>query len=372
VPEGSTRSPYASAGGEDLRPLERAERRQIEKMLEEMSLRELIGQRFLIYVPGQSVTAELERVIRTAHPAGFILYPWNYETRRDVRLLSSELRETARRYQPGMDLLLCADQEGGRVAAFRFDSLVRLPSAHAMGRYENPRFVRSAGYISGVQLRSMGLDMNLAPVLDVYGKADSTIIGDRSFGGDPETVARLGTAFAEGLRSAGIIAVGKHFPGHGVTTVDSHGRLPVSSIKPRRLRQRHLLPFKRAVENGIDAMMTAHVLYPRLDKAYPATLSPYFVRKLLRRRLGFEGVVISDGVEMGALTEEFSKREILEHALTNGVDLLLLYARYDLRNVVSVVEQLVAEGRVTRADLRRGVRRVLELKARYGLLPAIR
>jgi beta-N-acetylhexosaminidase len=353
-------------------PLTAAEAARLESLVDEMSLDRLLGQRFIIFVPGQSIDEPLEETIDQAQPAGFILYRWNYDSRTELQELTTALRELTSGVTGGIQPIITVDQEGGRVAALRFDSLVRLPSAHRLASYGDPAFLEAAGYMTGVQLGELGINMNLAPVMDVYGTPDGSIIGDRSYGGTPELVSRMGTAFIRGMHRAGVMAVAKHFPGHGVSTVDSHASLPTTEVSLKKLRSRHLPPFRAAMEADVDAIMTAHVLFTALDEKLPATLSPQVVQGLLRQELGYDGVVMSDGVEMGALINNFNKREIVRHTFRNGIDLLLLFSRYDVKELIGIARELVESGEVSEAELRGSAERVLTLKARYGLVPAVR
>lgn len=353
-------------------PLTERERAQVGELAAAMSVTELLGQRFIIFVPGRTVTPGLEETIGAAQPAGFILYPWNYDNREDVRELTDALVARTRAATQGIDPIISVDQEGGRVAALRFDSLVRLPSAYNLAYFGDPLLVEAAGYITGVQLRDLGINMNLAPVFDVYGTPDDTIIGDRAYSGKPKEVAEMGTAFLRGLQGARVMAVAKHFPGHGVSTVDSHASLPRSEISLAELRDRHLPPFRAAVRAGVEVVMTAHIIYSQIDPSLPATLSPEVVRELLQEELGFQGVVMSDGVEMGALADNYNKREIVRNAFVSGVDLLLLFTRYDVLEMMEIARELLDEGEISTEQLRESARRVLEMKARYGLIPAVR
>ncbi|MFP4426967.1 MAG: glycoside hydrolase family 3 protein, partial [Spirochaetaceae bacterium] len=230
------------------------------------------------------------------------------------------------------------------------------------------RYVGSGAYVTATDLRRAGIRMNFAPVLDVYPREDRTIIGDRSFGGEPQLVAELGSAYIESAMEAGVAPVAKHFPGHGVSTVDSHGALPISDRTLNELRERDLVPFRVAVEAGVPAIMTAHILYEEVDPEYPATLSPRFIHELLREELGFEGVVVTDGFSMGALTREYSRVEALRQSFLAGVDLILLHARYEYRELFGEAVELLRAGVIDEELIREGARRVLLLKARLGLL----
>ncbi|MFW5796073.1 MAG: glycoside hydrolase family 3 N-terminal domain-containing protein, partial [Alkalispirochaeta sp.] len=183
-----------------------------------------------------------------------------------------------------------------------------------------------------------------------------------------DLVATLGVGYVEGMTAAGVIPTVKHFPGHGVTRVDSHGRLPVVEMTRAELAASHLLPFVDAVEAGVPAIMTAHILFPAIDPDFPVTISDVFLREILRDELGFEGVVVSDGLSMGALADNYDTDLVLERALTLDVDLILLHDRYDYLAIIDRVERLIADGRVSVSDVERGALRVLRLKERFGLL----
>jgi len=345
-----------------------AQARTVRRLLRGMRLEQKIGQRFICWLQGTEIGEQaLELIHQSA--AGVILYPWNVEGRQQVRALTSSLQRAALAADPPIGLFIAADQEGGRVAAFRGPELSALAPAFHWGSYADPRYVTAAAYVACREIRALGCNMNLAPVLDLYGQADATIIGDRSFGGDPQQVGALGIAYLQGARQAGVIAVPKHFPGHGGSTVDSHGWLPVVDLPEATLAQRDLLPFRLAVEAGAEALMTAHVLFPRLDPEYPATLSARILRGLLRERLGFDGVIVSDGMAMGALSRHFSVSDSLALMFQAGLDLVLVHSRYDLVELKLETLRLLHSGRISEAQIEEGAERVLRLKARYGLLP---
>jgi beta-N-acetylhexosaminidase len=344
----------------------------VDDIVTEMPLRSRIAQRFVIAVPrGFGVDDAVSRgyleMIMTDPPAGMILYPWNYTSRADVVRIIAKLQRAAISggHPP---FLIGVDQEGGRVAAFRFDDILRLPAAAAVARHNDPVFVESVAYAMGVELSGMGVNMNFAPVLDVTDRGDASIIGDRAWSGDPEVVADLGRAYLSGLARAGVIATAKHYPGHGVTAVDSHGRLPVVDLTLDELEASHLVPFRAAIDAGVPAIMTAHLLFPRIDGGYAVTISEFFLRDHLRYDLGFAGVLISDALSMRAMSDNYSLEVTLERALRYDVDLLLLNAGFDYTMILDEVETMMADGRVSEDDINRGVLRVMNLKQRYGLL----
>ncbi len=343
---------------------------EIEAVLDSLTLRQRIGQRFIARVQGDRVTYGTGRTIVDVSPAGFIVYPWNFRTADDVRRLTDSLQFVASQVTPGISLLLAADQEGGRVATFRFPEFVRMPSAAALGRFGDSSLVRSAAYVTARQLADLGINMNFAPVLDVYGVANDSIIGDRSFGPDPRTVAGFVRPYLEASRAAGVIATAKHFPGHGLTTIDTHHDLPVVGTTKDELFAADLLPFREAINAEVPAIMTGHLLFDRIDPFYPVTLSRVFLHEVLRRELGFEGVVVSDGLEMGAIANHYSLPDTLVRLFKFDVDLILLYRDYDVVEIVQMVEELIDAGELTEDDVNRGARRVLALKRRYGLVDA--
>lgn len=334
-----------------------------------MSLRDRIAQRFIIYIPRDYSLEETGTLLRENRPGGVILYRWNYDSARDVRILSRHIKSSLIEETRGITPFICADQEGGRVTAFRFDGMVRLPSQYDIGRRGNANLVRMYAYVNALQMMELGCNMNLAPVLDLTDDGDRSIIGDRSFGSDPELVSSYARAYIDAARSAGLITVAKHFPGHGITRIDSHSRLPVIDAPPHVLEE-HLRPFRAAVDAGIGAVMTAHILYPGIDRLYPATLSRKILHDILRKELGFGGVIMSDGLEMGAISRNYPVKETLKTAIIAGVDILLLYTRYPVGEMIALVEELVAEGHVTEEDINRGTERILRLKQEFGLLDA--
>ena len=335
-----------------------------------LDLNRKIGQHLIGWIPREGITPEIAEVVRKGYVGGFILYPWNYENSEDVIRITSQLQQLAGEGAPPIRLLLCADQEGGRVAAFRFRDLTALPPAFYLGAHRDPELIRSAAYIVGVEIRDLGLNMNLAPVLDLHGKPDSTIIGDRSFGSNPDRVAEMAVAYIQGAKKAGVVAVAKHFPGHGGTTVDSHGSLPRFDKNMSDLNARELKPYTATIANGLEAIMTAHILFPQIDSEHPVTLSKIFITNILRRSLGFDGVVMTDGLAMGALAG-YELEETLALSLNAGVDLLLVHNKYDIRELNETIEKLILEGRIDPKGFEESLLRVLNLKAKMGLLDAV-
>ncbi len=333
-----------------------------------MTLEQKIGQRFICWIEGKQINEQTLELVRQG-AAGVILYPWNIEDPEQVRNLTGAIQKAARESDPPIEFFISVDQEGGRVAAFRFSGMTRLSAAYNWGRYNDPRYVTAIAYIAGTEIRELGCNMNFAPVLDLYGLADSTIIGNRSLGNDPVVVGTLGIHYLQGARQAGIIPVIKHFPGHGSSTVDSHGRLPVVDNAVEQLLERDFKPFRMAIKAGAEAVMTAHILFPQIDPDYPVTLSERILRDMLRGRFGFQGVIVSDGMAMGALAENFTVSDSLKLMIRAGLDLILVHSRYDLVDLKLEVLRLLHRGEISEAQIDEGVERILKLKLRHGLIP---
>jgi beta-glucosidase-like glycosyl hydrolase/CubicO group peptidase (beta-lactamase class C family) len=241
------------------------------------------------------------------------------------------------------------------------------PPTMAFGAIGDDRFAREYGRITAVEARAVGLHLNFAPVLDVNSNPENPVINTRSFGEDPETVARLGAAFIAGSHEGGVLATAKHFPGHGDTRTDSHVDLPVVPADMNRLNALELVPFRRAVDQGVDAVMTAHVVVSGIQglEGAPATFDARFMIDLLRDDMGFEGLLFTDALVMGALADRYGAAEVSVLAIEAGSDVLLMPA--DVTEAIDAVTAAVDAGRIEPSRIRRSARRVLETKARAGL-----
>ena len=241
------------------------------------------------------------------------------------------------------------------------------PPTMAFGAIGDERFAREYGRITAVEAKAVGLHLNFAPVLDVNSNPENPVINTRSFGEDPETVARLGVAFIEGSHEGGVLATAKHFPGHGDTRTDSHVALPVVPADLARLNSLELVPFRRAVDQGVDAVMTAHVVVSGLQglEGAPATFDARIMTDLLRDDLDFQGLLLTDALVMGALSERYGTGEVAVLALEAGSDVLLMPT--DVTESIDAVMTAVAQGRLEPSRIRTSARRVLETKARAGL-----
>jgi beta-N-acetylhexosaminidase len=326
------------------------------------------GQRLMVGFEGHEPSADLRALIRQYGVGHVILFARNVASPEQVAELVRELQSLARDAGHDLPLMVGVDQEGGRVARLREPWTV-WPSLRALGRLASDDYARRMGQALAAELQPCGIRWDFAPVVDVDTNPKNPVIGDRSFGDDPALVGRLGAAFLGGMQEEGVAACAKHFPGHGDTEVDSHLDLPVVTHPWPRLEEVELPPFRAAIAAGVASVMTAHVLLPELDEKLPATLSPRVVATVLREQMKFDGVVVSDDLEMQAVSKRWSPGETAVLAATAGCDLLSFCKTPDAQ--VAAVEALV---RAREADLipakamDAAVLRLRRLKERY-LLP---
>lgn len=329
-------------------------------MASDRSLETLAHRLLIIGFDGLTPPAETLELVRKG-VGGVILFARNVASPGQVAELNRALKSAA----PG-PLVSSVDQEGGRVARLRAPWTL-WPAMRSLGEAQDEALAHEVGRVLGVELKACGFDLDYAPVLDVDSNPANPIIGDRSFGRNPELVARLGAALVKGLQALDVAACGKHFPGHGDTAQDSHLELPRLPHGLDRLRELELVPFRKAVEAGVATIMTAHVVFEALDPGVPATMSKKAIDGVLRKELGFEGVVISDDLEMKAVHDRFAMSDVVAEALNAGVDSFLACKELALQHeVVGHIVRAVESGRVPRARVEEAAARVDALAARYA------
>jgi beta-N-acetylhexosaminidase len=325
-------------------------------------LKDQIAQVVMMGLGGPAPSHEEKRLIEQG-VGGIILFERNCPSPTHIAELIEDLQETARSKGPGIPLIIAIDQEHGPVTRIR-QGVTSFPSAEALGVMGESNLVRRAAHITGEELASLGITMNLAPVADLLLHPKNKVIGQRSFGKDPSLVGEMVVAAVEGLQSAGVAACAKHFPGHGATQTDSHHALPTIERSREELERAELLPFKRAVQAAVAAVMTGHLLCPSLDPALPATFSFPIIQGLLRQDLGFDGLVISDDLCMGALDAWGGVEERGKAAFKAGVDCLLV-GKGPVQGLLDALKQGLETGEIPKERAQEAVARIMKLKERY-------
>ncbi|MBI4704614.1 MAG: beta-N-acetylhexosaminidase [Deltaproteobacteria bacterium] len=292
------------------------------------SLPELCGQLLVGGFDGAALAPSFARELHAGRRGGAILFRRNCRDLAQVAELCAAIAACAPASAPPP--LIGVDQEGGRVCRLP-TPFFTLPAMRELGKIGDPALTGQAAEQVGRELRSLGINTNFAPVLDVDTNPTSPVIGERSFGSDPEQVARHGAAFIQGLQKGGVLACGKHFPGHGDAARDSHVELPVVDQSRSRLDRAELVPFRAAIAAGVGALMSAHVVYPQIEPGLPATFSAAACTALLRQELGFGGVLFSDDLEMGAIAGHWDIEEAAVRAIAAGCDVLLVCRSEELQ-----------------------------------------
>ena len=302
-------------------------------------LRRRIGQLLIGSFTGSDIPVELRALVREFDLGGVTLFSrlGNIESPSQVAELSFDLRRLGREL-PGW---VAIDQEGGRVARLR-SPFTEWPPMAMLGRSDDPELARRFAAALADELTAVGISLDYAPVLDIHTNPKNPVIGDRALGEKPETVAKLGRVIIEELQRAGVAACGKHFPGHGDTSTDSHLELPIVEHPPDRLRAIEFAPFKAAIDAGVAFIMTAHVLVPSLDEERPATLSRRIVNDILREELGFRGVIASDDLEMKAISSSYTPGDAAVAAIAAGCDVVLMCGSGRDANIERHVQALEA------------------------------
>lgn len=337
--------------------------------LSKLSLSQKAAQMVMIDIPDQDLS-EKSREHLAAYPwNGVILFAKNVSDRKQVVNLVEQIHHALE-----IPPLLSVDQEGGLVDRFRFPEMTLSPGAMALGAADDEEATFEAHRIMGVELASLGIHLDFAPCLDVNVNPHNPIIGVRSFSEDPARVAAHGAAAIRGLQAGGVAANGKHFPGHGDTSQDSHIALPTVPHDLARLEAVELKPFAAAVKAGVETIMTAHVTFPAIDPrpGTPATLSAPALTELLREKMGFEGVIVTDSMAMQAIADRWGTAEAAVLSVEAGADLILACGSFENQLItVRAIVEAVEQGRLSEERLDASVTRILALKKRYGGRPAL-
>ena len=352
-----------SRGSEGLSPLDEEAQNWVEETLRGMSLEEKVGQ-LIVGAAGTNFTnqntekfQQIRRDVTDYHVGGYHALGGEVFS---AAFLIRRMQEMAR-----IPLFITADLEGGAGLIFRGGT--RFPKAMALGATSDLASIRRVGEITALEAKSLGINVNFYPVVDVNNNPRNPIINIRSFGEDPTQVGQMAAAYIQGVQENGILATAKHFPGHGDTTVDSHLELPVIEVSRERLEQVELPPFQAAIEAGVQAIMTAHVSIPALEpkEGLPATLSHRISTDLLRNDMGFKGLIFTDALNMGGIHARWKEGDAAVQAFLAGADLILF--PLSVKAVFQGLFQAVRQEKISEDRLNESVHRILEAKARIGL-----
>lgn len=335
-----------------------------------LSLELRVAQMFMVTLHGPQLTEVGRDFLRRWQPGAVVLFTSNTGTPESVTALTNAYQQTILD-AGGLPLLIAIDQEGGVVQRLT-DGFTQFPSPLLITASGDPAVARAVGQAVGAELRAVGINMNLAPVADLETNRDNAIIFRRSFGSDPHLVGAAVSGVVNGLRDSGVLATLKHFPGHGETSVDSHAELPIVDLPRERLDSVEIEPFRLAIKAGAEAVMVAHIWYSAFDalERQPASLSRNVITGVLRGELGFDGLVLTDAIDMNAVDMEFDLDRAVIMAVNAGADLIVAGPSIGLdvqERLMQVVVDAVRSGEIPEARIDESVQRIIDVKTRYGL-----
>ena len=342
----------------------REEKELINDKINSMTLDEKIGQMIITGFDGSEYNDDMDRLINEYKVGGVILFARNIEDSNQMIELTRALQEN----NNNIPLFISIDEEGGRVSRLP-DDIEKFPAAFDIGLINNDQTAYENGKEIGYTLKRLGINLDYAPVLDIYSNLNNTVIGDRAFSKEESIVSTMGIATMEGIEDADIIPVVKHFPGHGDTEVDSHYGLPIVYKTLEELRNFEFIPFVKAIKNGCDVIMVSHIILNEVDSSNPASLSKIVISDLLRKDLEFDKVVITDDMSMGAITSIMSIEEACIRSIKAGCDILLLGNAYEeIEQVINSIKLKLYNGEISEEQINKSVKRILELKKKYNMM----
>lgn len=332
---------------------------KINYLMDHMTLEEKIGQMMVVGFASPTVDSHIKKMIEEYHVGGVILYDWNMQSPDQVKKLNSDLQKLAQKKRHSIPLMISVDQEGGNIVRMR-EHVSPIPSQQELGKRGDTQEIYSVAKRNAYELRNMGFNVNFAPVLDL--SATDT----RSFGTDPEKAFTFSNHVIQGFNEEGIVGTLKHFPGHGRSDIDPHYESSTVDADQLDLENVDIYPFKKMIEE-VDHhnffIMVTHFIYPAYDKKYPASISPVIIQDLLREKLGYTGIVVTDDLEMGAVTNLFSYNELGYHAVKAGADVLLVCHTFEnQQQVYNGILQAVKDGRLSEEMIDDSVKRILRFK----------
>ncbi|MCC7451324.1 MAG: hypothetical protein IT324_28200 [Anaerolineae bacterium] len=343
---------------------------RVNAILQAMTLEQRVGQLFMVSVYGKGLAESTAAFLQDMMPGGVALFTYNGSTPQEMTQTVNAWQSAVTKIGAQVPLLVAIDQEGGTVARLT-DGFTPLPWGGALGAMP-PDDARKVGQITAEELSAVGITMNLAPVVDVRTEPDNLFIERRALGTNPEMVGMAGAAFVQGMLDRNMIGTLKHFPGHGPAG-DSHTSLPVVNYDRARVESEELVPFLMGIKGGAEVVMVGHLVYPALDPtpSLPASLSPTIIQDVLRKQLGFDGVVMTDAVDMGAITDHFDRPTAAVMAIKAGIDLIATGPNMPMTEqqvMKRAIIDAVKRGDIAESRIEDSVRRILALKAKHNLL----
>ena len=340
--------------------------KKVEDKISTMTLEEKVGQMMFYGVNGTNVDDKVVNLFEDQHAGGIILYGhrnfWGSSLDNNVKYVNSIKK--ANRQNSDIPLFIGFDEEGGSMSQLP-QELMRTPSKGELGNTNDSSLATGIGAGTAKKLKLLGINTDFGTVLDINTNKNNPIIGVRSYGSTKEKVTEFGINELKAIQNEGVIPTVKHFPGHGDTEVDSHLGLPSLNHDLNRLKSTELVPFQTAINNGVDMVMTAHIMLPQIDKEYPATMSKKILTDLLRDEMGYKGVIITDDLEMQAISKNWDLGEAAIKSVEAGADILLVC--HTIEKVYNAVVQGVNDGKIDENRIDESVRRILRLKYQYKL-----
>lgn len=351
---------------EKIMSKEELEEKRLDDFIDNLSLEEKLGQMIIVGFHGYEINADFRKIIEDYKIGGVILFKRNIQNSKQLLELNNNIKIINSKNK--LPLFISVDEEGGTVTRLPEGS-TKFPSNEVIGKINDKNLSYEIGNVIGTELKAFGFNMDFAPVLDIYSNPENTVIGDRSFGNNPEIVSTLGIATMKGFQNTMVIPVVKHFPGHGDTKIDSHIGLPIVNFHKERLDKFELIPFKNAINEEADVVMAAHIVFPQIDNTNkPATLSKNILTDILRDELNFQGVVITDDFEMGAITNNYEIKDAAVESIKAGADIILVC--HTAEKQIEILERLkeaVHSGEISIERIDESVRRIIKLKEKYDL-----
>ena len=366
--ENAMKQSSAQTEQEPVKTPEQIKAETIDQILADMTIEEKVGQLLMMDFRKNAddtdmtvLSEDAAQQIADYHLGGVILFAENLDTMEQSQMLVNQMQAAA-----DMELFIGIDEEGGMVSRLDKSQIPHVSIPNAAQMQGDIAQAKQAGADIGTVLSKIGVNVDFAPVADVYTNPENTVIGERAYGTDANTVADMATAFMQGLEAQGVKAVAKHFPGHGDTATDSHDGMAISNHDLTRLQDVEFVPFSRLVQEGIDFVMVGHITMPQVtDDGLPASLSSQAIA-LLRENIGFDGIVITDAMNMGAIVSYYPDGQAAVQAIQAGVDIVLMPA--DLEAAYLALLDAVGTGEISQTRLDESVRRILGVKYDCGML----